>query len=371
MSELQISLIVLGIIVIVVVVAFNWWQDRRIKRKVQDNLPVVDEDPLLNDGQPSEARKEPGFGLNHLGLVRSPKTPTTPTTPTTTATTESPTDPSDETEPLLTGKPIEEPDLVAEVVIEIDMPSPVSGEQLLPALRALRAVGRRPVRVFLQATDGRLVTDIGDDTLYLAVHLAVQVANRSGAITAIEWSQIWGNAQSLAEQLDATVDGPEQNDVLEQAAHLDSTCATLDAQVGLTLLLTTQRAVSDVIGSAKAMGFIERSGQLAWIGNHGLECFTLALGDSAPLNESVAGVDSLTLLLDVPRSPPSGESFGYMLEIALELARRVGAEVVDDQGKALATGADVAIDEQLQTLYEQLEAAGLAAGSDRARRVFA
>jgi len=359
MSELQISLIVLGIIVIVVVIAFNWWQDRRVKRKMQDNLPIVDDDPLLNGGQPSETRKEPGFGLDHLGLVSSSND------------TEPVIEQGDETEPLQTGKPIEEPDLVAEVVIEIHLPSPVSGTDLLPALKTVRAVGRRPVRVFLQATDGRLLTAIGEETLYLAIHLAVQIANRSGAITAIEWSQVWGNAQSLAEQLDATVDGPEQNDVLEQAAHLDSTCATLDAQVGLTLLLPSQRAVSDVIGSAKAMGFIEQSGQLAWIGNHGLECFTLTLGDTEPLDESVAGVDRLTLLLDVPRSPPSKESFGYMLEMALELARRLGAEVVDDQGKTLAPGAEAAIDEQLQTLYAQLEAAGLAAGSDRARRVFA
>ncbi len=367
MSELQISLIVLGIIVIVVVIAFNWWQDRRVKRKMQDNLPVVDDDPLLSDGQPGEARKEPGFGLGHLGLVDS----SDDSEPTFDQSEGEGEGEGGDTEPLQTGKPIEEPDLVAEVVIEIHLPSPLSGSALLPALKALRSFGRRPVRVFLQVTDGRLVTAIGEERLYLAIHLAVQIANRSGAITAIEWSQVWGNAQSLAEQLDATLDGPEQNDVLEQAAHLDSTCATLDTQVGLTLLLPTQRAVSDVTGSAKAMGFIEQSGQLAWIGNHGLECFTLTLGDTEPLDDSVAGVDRLTLLLDVPRSPPSQDSFGYMLEMALELARRLGAEVVDDQGKPLAPGADAAIDEQLQTLYAQLEAAGLAAGSDRARRVFA
>jgi hypothetical protein len=60
-----------------------------------------------------------------------------------------------------------------------------------------------------------------------------------------------------------------------------------------------------------------------------------------------------------------------MVEIGFELAQRIGAELVDDQGRPLQSGADVAIDERLQTLYTQLEAAGLAAASPRARRVFA
>lgn len=359
MSELQISLIVLGVIVIVAVLAFNWWQDRRIRRRVQDNLPVVDDDPLLGDEGDITARKEPGFGLNHLGLGSTAEDKQLGTVKT------------DETAPLMASIPIQEPDSVTEVVIEVHLPTPMTGEALLPRLQEFRAHGRRPVRLFLQTTDGSLTSDIEGSTEYLAVQLAVLIANRNGAITAIEWSQVWGGAQSLAEKLDGTVEGPEQNDVLGRAAHLDSTCATLDAQVGLTLLLSAQRTVNDVMNSAKAMGFIEQSGRLAWIGDHGIECFTLARGDNEPFDKSVAGVDRLTLLLDVPRSPASADAFGHMLEVGLELTRRVGGELVDDQGKPLALGAEVAIDEQLQTLYQQLEAAGLSAGSERARRVFA
>jgi len=359
MSELQISLIVLGVIVIVAVLAFNWWQDRRVRRKVQDNLPVVDDDPLLREEQDVSARKEPGFGLNHLGLEPVAEE------------TEPSSEQTDQSAPLMTSRPIPEPDSVAEVVIEVHLPAPMTGVALLPSLQEFRAHGRRSMRLFLQTTDGALVSEIGESTEYVAIQLAVLIANRSGAITAIEWSQVWGSAQSLAEKLEGNVEGPEQNDVLDRAAHLDSTCATLDAQVGLTLLLSAQRAVTDVMASAKAMGFIEQSGRLAWIGNHGVECFTLARGDNEPFDESLAGLDRLTLLLDVPRSPASTQAFGYMLEIGQELARRVGAELVDDQGKPLVAGAEVAIDEQLQTLYEQLEAAGLPAGSERARRVFA
>ena len=67
MSELQISLIVIGVIVILAVVAYNWWQDRRVRQKMQKHLPVVQEDPLLGESNTSGARREPGLG--HLGLL--------------------------------------------------------------------------------------------------------------------------------------------------------------------------------------------------------------------------------------------------------------------------------------------------------------
>jgi hypothetical protein len=59
-----------------------------------------------------------------------------------------------------------------------------------------------------------------------------------------------------------------------------------------------------------------------------------------------------------------------MAEIGQELARRLGAELVDDQDRALQAGAELLIDEQLKTVYVNLEHAGFHAGGARALRVF-
>ena len=59
-----------------------------------------------------------------------------------------------------------------------------------------------------------------------------------------------------------------------------------------------------------------------------------------------------------------------MMDVGIELAQRLGADLVDDQNRPVQPGSDAAIDERLQVLYTQLEAAGLKAGSQRARRVF-
>lgn len=358
MSELQISLIALGVIIILAIVGFNWWQDRRARQKMQDSLPSVDEDPLLraSDDEQGPERREPGLGS--LGLAAdAPDQAGQP-------------DQADD-DTARTPALVAEPDAMIEAVVELQLTQPLTGREIALHLQDGLTLVRRPVRVLLQAEDGSLSAQVSADKSYAAVQLAVLLANRTGPISAIEWSQLWGKAQDLADKLEASVDGPEQNDVLVRANELDSTCATLDAQVTLTLVLNERRATADLVSSAVAMGFVDYQSHLAWIGDHGLECFTLSRADGQALNAGMSHVDQLTLLLDVPRTPPNPVNFGRMMEVGQELARRVGGEIVDDQGNPLAPGADVTIDQQLQALCLQLDAAGLAPGSMRARRVFA
>lgn len=349
MSELQISLIAMGVLIILAIVGFNWWQDRRARQKMQDSLPAVDDDPLLRASEQDgvSERREPGLGK--LGLLAES---------------------AEQAQSDALPVPAAEPDSMTEAVIELTLTQPVNGATIATHLRSGFDLGRRPVRVLLQSEDGLLSAQIGENRPYAAIQLAVLLANRTGPISAIEWSQLWAKAQDLADKLEASVDGPEQNDVLARADELDSTCATLDAQVTLTLVLHDRRATSDLLSSATAMGFVDRASHLAWVGDHGLECFTLTRADGQPLDAGMSHVERLTLLLDVPRTPANPFNFGRMMEVGQELARRVGGEIVDDHGNPLASGADVTIDQQLQALCAQLDAAGLTPGSERARRVF-
>lgn len=353
MSELQIYLIVIGLVVIVLVLGFNWFQDQRVRRRMQAQMPVIEQDPLLaQTSAVGDTRREPGLGGMSAGGINVTERLDAPQHP-------------DATIDAL------EPDPSTEIVIEIAFQGPMLGEDLAPLIHPLRTAGRKSVRIFAQDADGQLQAVIDPGVSYDAVHLAVLLANRSGALSAIEWSQIWNRAQSLAEQLECSIEGPDQQRVLDLASRLDDMCAGLDTQVGLTLLMGANHPVSDVTNAAENMGFVPANGQLVWLGEYGLVCFSLARSDAESFDAGMAGVDRLSLLLDVPCSPADTRAFGKMVEVGFELARRVGAELVDDQGRPVQPGSDVVIDERLKTLYQQLEQAGLAAGSPRARRVFA
>ena len=340
MSDLQIGLIGLGILLIVLVVSFNWWQDRRLRRRMRAHFPGSAHDPLL---AADEGLTEPHVTAQPVAALAATQDG----------------DDADEADPL------------CEVVIEIAFAQPVSGAELLPHVQELSRTGRKAVRLFAQTVERRHRALLYPQESYVSLQLAVLLANRSGALTAIEWSQIWRRAQEFAEQFEAVVEGPNQHAVLEQAARLDETCAALDAQVGLTLVLNSPLSAKEVIAVARDLGFIADGQYLVWLTDLGEPRFTLSRTDGTGFDEGIGSVDHLALLLDVPCSPPDPQAFSHMVGVARELAARLGAELIDDQGKPLAAGAETIVDVRLRTLFAQLEQAGFMAGSARAKRVFA
>ena len=346
MSELQIYLIIVGAGVILLLLGFNWFQDLRVRRRMQAELPKIEQDPLLGDHMSNDGmRREPGLG----GATVLPF-------------------PSGGASAQ--DGAAQEPDSATEAVIEITFQGPMAGEDLFPLLMPLRTAGRKAVRIFLQDAEGQHALQIEPNGLYSSVQLAVLLANRSGPLSAIEWSQIFNRAQTLADQLECTLEAPEQQQVVDLGHRLDQVCEGLDTQVGLTLLLAGVRSVADVTNAAQGMGFRAHQGRFAWFGDHGFVCFTLSRADEESFDAGMAGVDRLSLLLDVPRSPVDTRAFGRMVEIGQELAKRLGAELVDDQDRALQPGAELLIDEQLKAVYVNLEHAGFSAGGERALRVF-
>lgn len=368
MSELQIGLIALGVLLILLVLGFNWWQDRRARSRMQARFPSTEQDPLFGAGQETAVRpaadavrREPGMtgqAANHEATVAAAAATTTvaPAAPVR-AVTE--TDDADE------------PDAACEVVIEVHFAEPVRGADLLVAVRDWQKVGSKPVRVFASTDRGRHRARLNVDESYSALQLAVLLANRSGPLTAIEWSQAWARAQDFADRFEATLEGPDQQVVVDRANKLDAFCATLDAQVGLTLMLAAPRAVAEIISVARELGFVADGGRLAWLTETGVARFTLSRSDGVGFADGVSTVDRLVLLLDVPRSPEDARAFGRMVDVGRDVAGRLQAELVDDQGKPVVDGMAQGIDAQLQTLFRQLDQAGLPAGSERAQRVFA
>jgi acyl-coenzyme A thioesterase PaaI-like protein len=375
MSDLQIGLIVLGVLLILMVLGFNWWQDRRVRRKMQAHFPSNEHDPLLGAAgseagaphgvpQAHVPRREPGLGAAGMaGGAASGFPPGAPHAASGPA--------SATTHVHGDGDDGEEADPASEVVIEVSFAEPVRGADLLPVTQSMRAAGRKPMRVFGQTDAQRHRARLRPDERYVALQIAVLLANRTGPLTAIEWSQAWARAQDLGERFDAAIEGPDQQAVLERAARLDDTCAALDTQVGLTLLLGGAQPAAEVLAVARDLGFVHDGPRLAWMADTGLARFTLTRADGAAFDAGMGGVERLNLLLDVPCSPPDERAFGRMVEVGRQLAQRLRAELVDDQGKPLADASVAVIDERLQVLFGQLEQAGLRAGSERALRVFA
>jgi hypothetical protein len=412
MSELQIGLIALGVVMIGVVLGLNWWQDRRVRRKMQENFPPSREDPLLGDQQQAEAPRR-GLSGKMFGeklrarKVRSEKVPGEKARSEPVVGSESveverrePAWDGSGDEPVFAAASAEassvaslrqepagrikdpgsrvddpdEPDEACEAVIDVVFPQPVSGRDLLPHVRDIRQVGQKPMRAFFRTTDNVHFSSLRLNETYASMQIAVLMANRSGALSATEWAQAWAVAQRVADQFEAEIEGPDPKEVSSRARQLDEICAALDTSVGLTLVPQSPQPwrIPEVLAAARKAGFTENAegNRLEWLDDDGAVRFTL-VHPAAEANASGAVVGRLSLLLDVPRSPASNSGFADMAQVARQLATTLDAGVVDDNGLPLAQGSEGTVDTQLARLYVQLAQSGLPAGSERALRVFA
>lgn len=202
------------------------------------------------------------------------------------------------------------------------------------------------------------------------MQLAVLLANRSGPLTEIEWSELWTRAEAIAEHFDGSLEGPEQNEVVERARQLDSICARLDAMVGLALQLPGALAVGEVVRALEDAGFLRHGGQLAWMSEQGIPRFTALFNGQLPGDVQSAGVDRVELVLDLPNSPADDQAFSRMASVGRHLAAGLDAQLLDDQGRPVAEGVDQAIDRQLHERYQELAEAGFMAGEARTARLF-
>ncbi|HEX7387283.1 MAG TPA: cell division protein ZipA C-terminal FtsZ-binding domain-containing protein [Castellaniella sp.] len=343
MSDLQILLISIGVVLIAIVLLYNGWQDWRVRRKMRDTLPESEHDALMQDvaspvvgsgtGAAPVSRREPGIWSAERPSAVAEESP--------------------------------EVDPACEAVIDISLAHPVAGDALIEAIGAIARVGKKPVRVFAESEGGGHRTEVSSDESYVSLQLAVVLANRSGPLSAIEWSNLWTLAQNLAERFEGLIEAPDQDVVLKQAADLDARCASMDAQVGLLLQLASPRAPARILDAAREVGFVQARGQWAWMAENGTPRFILQID-----SQDDGAAHRVDLVLDVPNSLPDDQAFSRMVGVARDLASRLDAHVLDDQGRTFQDSSAPAIDRQISGLYDQLDQAGFLAGTERAARVF-
>lgn len=329
MNDLQILLISAGVVLIVIVLAYNGWQEWRARRSMQKGMANDRHDVLMQQ----DARREPT--MQQAADIRS--------------------EPEEN----------QEIDALCESVIDINLLNPVSGEKIMQALVGLDKVCGKPIRAFFSGDDGDHKTRIRADKEYKLIQLAVLLANRNGPLTEIDWSHLWSFAQNLADYFDATLEAPDQSEVVSKAKQLDALCASMDAQVGLILQLEQAISPRDLDAVAATNGFVNIRDSWVLLTDNNMPRFTLLVDNSA---DQIHRVD---LVLDVPNSMPDGSAFSHMVGIGRHLASALNAHLLDDQGRTFQDSSAAAIDKQLNDLYDKLDNAGFVAGTARCARVFA
>ena len=126
-------------------------------------------------------------------------------------------------------------DALIDVLAPIAVEAPVSGEAALAAMPTTRRAGSKPFAIegLNEATQQWETPQPGQR--YSAFQAGVQLANRTGALNEIEFSEFVMKAQAFADAVNGAPEFPEMLDEVARARELDQFASGHDAQLGFTL----------------------------------------------------------------------------------------------------------------------------------------
>jgi hypothetical protein len=268
-------------------------------------------------------------------------------------------------------------DALIDVIAPITLEGPVSGAAVLAAMPATRRAGSKPFSIegFNEAAQRWELPLAGQR--YLMLQAGVQLANRSGALNDIEYSEFVMKTQAFCDAVNGTPDFPEMREEVARARELDQFAGDHDAQ--LSFVLRARHAAWSpgyVQQAAASLGFVAGAipGRMVVpASGAGMPpVLSLSFDTQAAMADDPAqsAVRELTLSLDVAQVDRGERAFERMREAALALAAGMDGVVTDDNGLPLPAQAMDVIAAELEQLYDTLERRDLAAGSALARRLF-
>ncbi|MEP6558411.1 MAG: cell division protein ZipA C-terminal FtsZ-binding domain-containing protein, partial [Burkholderiales bacterium] len=250
-------------------------------------------------------------------------------------------------------------------------------EAVLHAMPPTRRVGSKPFAVEGQPGGSELWGALQAGERYRALQAGVQMANRTGALNEIEFSEFVVKTQAFADALGGACEFPEMLHEVARARELDQFASDHDAQLGLHV---------HAQGSSWSPGYVQQQatrlgfqagpipGRMVLpgpdVGQPPL--LTLSFDTQAALAEdpTQAAMREVRLSLDVPQVDRSARPFATMRDIATKLASAMEGVVTDERGQRLPPAAMDQIQTEVERLYDKLDGRDLSAGSSLARRVF-
>jgi hypothetical protein len=174
--------------------------------------------------------------------------------------------------------------------------------------------------------------------------------------------------RQIADEINGEPAIPDMASVMQSARALYQFVEQHDARLGLSIRSNgVPWAINTLLVVLERLGFdVRPDGRFVMQDPDGTVLFSLTTNEPVTAEYS----SCLTLLLDVPRIAAHLDAFAAMLSCARMLAKRLNGTIVDDGKQTLSDAAldDIAV--QVHAFYDDMQAAGFAAGSPRALRLF-
>jgi hypothetical protein len=356
MSDLQIALAAIGLVVVGGVYAFNLWQERKLRQRLERAFEGKHDDVLLKTAASEPvappARIEPSLGAapastGHAAVEAEPVT-------------------SDGADSLI------------EFAADIEL-NEAAGDAALRELLSQLATFGKPARLlgWDEAAGAWQLLGRGAHGDCRRLQAALQLVNRAGPVHAPQLNGFCDALRAWAGRHGGTVEIDDTAAALQAARELDVFCGDMDVAIGLNVVAQSGGVFSgdQIAAAALAAGFsLEADGVFHWYDDNGRTLFTLENHEPEAFAEdrlAAMQTPGLTLLLEVPRIADGTAALVRMAQSGTMIAEALGGFVVDDNRVPLQDAGLARIKTQLQDICATMAERQIAAGSPRALRLFA
>lgn len=346
MSELQISLLAIGLIVVAGIFLYGQWQQWRYRRNIGTQFPE------------SGIQAAPSEHEAHAAERQDPLITAAPVT-----------DTADEVCGLLNDST----DYVATMLLK----TPLSSDALETLWQRRFDFGKNVNVCGLNTVSSlweRMIPESPQS--YRAFRMGLQLVDRSGSVSEMRLAGFHDMLEDIAAQLQIEVKLPPVREAVQRAQELDRFCADVDQMIGINLLTNGDRKLfgTEVANAAERLGMsLQSDGAFHLLEGSGATLLSLEASDGSTFQHHTLNqtrVDSLTLLLDIPRVLDPARRFDEMVALAQELAKTLRLTLADDQRVALSDGAIAQIRAQVASTEAMMLAGHITPGSAQALRLF-
>jgi FtsZ-interacting cell division protein ZipA len=364
MSELQISLLVIGVLVVLVMYGYGWWQQRRYRRRFGATFSPQRKDALYDAAAASDAGVEEAEIPEGIGDVQEPELAGADASGM----------------PAIAPAPDQACELLDETidfVADLRLRAPAEAGALATLWQRRFDFGKN-VNVCGLRADSGIWEKISPEShaAYSAFKLGLQLADRSGPVTEVRLSDFRDMVVDIAARLEVEAALPDVAKTAALALQLDSFCADVDQMIGLNILPGGNRLFTGGEVEQAATSYdmsLQADGSFHLQDAQGVSVFSLSHFDGSPFQAHTlekTHINGMTLLLDVPRVEHPAQRFDEMAVLARRIAMDLRAAVMDDHRIALGEPGIAQIRAHVSGIESRMLEHKVVPGSAQARRLF-
>lgn len=368
MSDLQLGLLMLGALIVIGVVGFNWWQERQFRGRAEASFPEQHDDVLLEQPRaapvrtPAAAAPPPqGDDLDTRIEPRiEPQIEAAQVSP----------------QRMAGADPAAEEQVGIDYVAEIRAGEFVAPARLAEFRQLLGALNRKITLTGMDYQSRSWLPLAVDNPRYTSIRAALQLVDRSGQVKAEQMQAFADAVRASAQQMAAIADLPDFAPYLDLAAELDNFCADVDVVVGINVVADSGQVFhgTKIRALAEASGLqLQSGGVFQMRDEHGRVLFTLENQEPSPFQTDLIRnltTPGITFLLDVPRTADGLKVFDRMVAMSRSFAESLDGTLADDNRALLNESGLDKIRAQLRAIYTAMARRGISAGSPVALRLF-